>query len=352
VSSTDALKASLDVLHYSGATRLLRRFTQGQGAIFCLHHVCPGGGRNVGFAPNHQLEISPEFLDATLTHLTAAGYEFLSIGAAVEKMQAGGSQGRPFAVLTLDDGYKDNLIYAAPIFRKHNCPYTIYVTPKIAEGTCELWWRVLEQVIGGGDGFDGAINGVQTAYATRTIEEKNNAARKLFPIIKTLPEHEQRRWIRDVALQRGIDVNGYCRSVAMTWDEIRGINSDPLCTIGAHTVNHFAVARLDEDESFSEQAQSKAMIEAEINEEVAHFAYPYGDEPAAGVRDFKLAQKAGYTSAVTTRKGLIFSGHEKHLFALPRVMVSGRYQEIRYLDALISGVPFALLNKFRQINVT
>jgi peptidoglycan/xylan/chitin deacetylase (PgdA/CDA1 family) len=154
-----------------------------------------------------------------------------------------------------------------------------------------------------------------------------------------------------VAARRNIDVDGYCRSVAMTWADMRDLIKDPLCTIGAHTINHYAVARLSEDDAYAEMAGSKSLIEKNIGRPIEHFAYPYGDEPAAGPRDFALAQRAGYKSAVTTRKGVIYSGHEKHLQALPRVMMSGRYQRIRYVDALISGLPLALLNKFNRVNV-
>jgi peptidoglycan/xylan/chitin deacetylase (PgdA/CDA1 family) len=350
--ATDALKISFEVLHYSGATTLARPFMRGVGAIFCLHQVCPGGGRDEGFAPNHQLEISPEFLDAVIVHMKAAGYDLISLDEAIGRLSAGHFSKRPFAVFTLDDGYIDNMEHAAPVFRRHNCPYTIYVSPFITEGKCELWWRILEQLIAKGTQFDEMIDGSRFTFETSTVIGKKAAAKTLFPAVKALPEYEQRHWIRDVAARRGIDVDAYCRSVAMTWAQLRELIKDPLCTIGAHTTNHYAVKRLSDEDALGEMANSKSVIEKSIGREVRHFAYPYGDEPAAGPRDFRLAQKAGFVSSVTTRKGVVYAEHAQHLQALPRVMMSGRYQKIRYVDALVSGLPLGLLNRLRRVNVS
>jgi peptidoglycan/xylan/chitin deacetylase (PgdA/CDA1 family) len=85
--------------------------------------------------------------------------------------------------------------------------------------------------------------------------------------------------------------------------------------------------------------------------ETRFFSYPYGDPGSASNRDFKLAADAGYEAAVTTRKGLVFSGHRDHLTALPRLSLAGEFQKLRYVDVLLSGSAFALWNGFRQLNV-
>jgi peptidoglycan/xylan/chitin deacetylase (PgdA/CDA1 family) len=85
--------------------------------------------------------------------------------------------------------------------------------------------------------------------------------------------------------------------------------------------------------------------------ETRFLAYPYGDASSASPRDFRLVADAGYEAAVTTRKGLIFSGHRDHLTALPRLCLAGHFQKLRYVDVLLSGSAFALWNGFRQVNV-
>jgi peptidoglycan/xylan/chitin deacetylase (PgdA/CDA1 family) len=79
-------------------------------------------------------------------------------------------------------------------------------------------------------------------------------------------------------------------------------------------------------------------------------AYPLGDAGSAGPREFALAAELGFKTAVTTRSGVLFSEHREHLTALPRVSLNGHFQAIRYVDVLLSGAPFALMNGFRRVD--
>jgi peptidoglycan/xylan/chitin deacetylase (PgdA/CDA1 family) len=350
MSSTAVLKTSFDILHYSGAAALARPFLAGQGVIFCLHHVTPGGGCQSGFSPNARLEITPEFLGEIITLVKSRGYECLSISAAVERLKSG-VDAQPFVVFTLDDGYKDNMLHAYPVFQKFNCPFTIYVTPRIAEGICELWWRGLEGIIARHDHLDLTLANRTFKLATTTEAEKWRTWKILSPLVQNLPQHEQRRWIRSACETYGVDLDAMCGKAAMTWDEIRAINRDPLTTIGAHTVNHYNLSRLQAHEAEHEIVESGRRIGEELGEKMRHFAYPYGNVDAAGPREFAICLRAGYESSVTTRLGTIVAGHASHLQALPRVMVSGRFQNPRHIDTLISGLPPLLFNKGKRIHV-
>ncbi len=42
----------------------------------------------------------------------------------------------------------------------------------------------------------------------------------------------------------------------------------------------------------------------------------------------------------------MFPEHRHHLLALPRLPLDGRYQEMRYLDVLLSGVPYRPVGRF------
>ncbi len=349
MDASSLLKTGFDVLHYSGATDLLRPVYRGIGAIFCLHHVCPGGGQKSSFSPNYQLEITPEFLQETISLCSERGYDFVSMAEAVRRTAEGTT--RPFAAFTLDDGYRDNAVHAAPVFRRNNCPYTIFVAPRIAEGTSELWWRALELIIAHASHFDAEIDDQHISMPAQHDSQKIQVWKAVFPLVKALPEYAQRKWITEIAVRTGLDLGSYCRSVAMSWHEIKELDRDPLCTIGAHTMNHYAVARLDTADALSEMRQSKSGIEEHLGKPVDFFAYPYGDHEAAGARDFGLAEKAGFKASVTTRKGVVYREHAQHVQALPRLMLSGRYQKRRYTDCLLSGLPFALLNRFRKLDV-
>jgi len=344
-----ALRASLDVLYYSGASRALQSVCAGMGAILMLHHVRPNRVGRHGFAPNAGLEVTPQFLDAVIGHLVARGYELLSLADAARRIAGGVPSDRPFAVFTLDDGYEDNFIHAWPVFRRHACPFTIFVAPAITDGTCELWWRGLEAVIAGAPQVRGVLAGSGFEFDTRSDASKQAAFRRLYWPVRNLPEHRQREWIRQFCDHHGVDLEAQCRSEAMTWDEVRQIAADPLCTIGAHTINHLALAKLSSEEAVSEADRSRRRIGDELGRVPDVFAYPYGDPTSAGPRDFALMREVGFSAAVTTRKGLIFPAHKDHLTALPRLSLNGAYQKLRYVDVLLSGTAFALSNGFKRV---
>ena len=351
MSKTTLLKAAFNAIYHTGLGRMLSPAWGGKGVIFCLHHVTPGGGKQAGFSPNSNLEISPTFLDDIITHVKAKGYSLLSLDDAVEQLKKGRLPQR-FAVFTLDDGYLDNYVHAWPVFQRHACPFTVYVAPRIAEGTCELWWRVLELVISRADNVSLDVDGHEISARCVTLEGKQAAWRMLAPRVQSMPEFEQREWIRRTAEMWDVDVEQYCRSVAMTWDQIKTMNSDPLVTIGAHTNNHFNLKKLSQEDAKKEMSKSRARIEEILGTAVKHFAYPYGNKDAAGPREFCLAKLAGYETAVVTRLGTVDFQYSSHMHALPRLMVSGRYQQISSIDALMSGVPGRLANGFGALNVS
>jgi peptidoglycan/xylan/chitin deacetylase (PgdA/CDA1 family) len=347
---SSVLRSSLDLLFYSGASHTLRNVFGGIGAIFMLHHIRPGGGLKRGFDPNKGLEITPEFLDAVIEHAAYRGYELVNLDEAVRRIRGERAPESPFAVFTIDDGYRDNLVHAWPIFRKRNCPFTIFVAPAITDGRCEIWWRGLEAVIAGEKRVVAEVQGKFFDLATVSDADKQTAFETLYWPVRTMPEHRQREWIREFCESRGVDLEVYCRAEAMGWDDVRLIAADPLCTIGAHTINHYALAKLSPSEAAHEAIESRERIAKELGKQPRFFAYPYGDETSAGARDFSLVAKAGFEAAVTTRKGVIFPEHKHHLTALPRLSLNGGFQKIRYVDVLMSGTAFALWNGFKRVN--
>ncbi len=348
-ATTTLLRLTFEALHRSGAARVLRPWSQGLGVIFCMHSVAPENRVQDGFAPNAGLSSSPEFLDAALKTLRQAGYVFLSLDDALLRIRDGRAKDGPFAVFTLDDGYRDNLVHARPVFGRHECPFTVYAAPGFVDGTAEMWWLALERMIAAGTGVLEA--GEVHAELDGSANAKWAAWSKLAPAVQGMPEHEQRQWTRLQSQRFGIDLRKMCGDLIMTWDELRTLAADPLATIGAHTNNHFAVSRLTAEEARAEVVMSGQRLERELGKPIRHFAYPYGNVGHAGARDFNLCAEAGYASAVTTRMGAVYPEHAAHLHGLPRVMVSSKYAEPRWLKVLASGLPGRMSNLGRRLNV-
>lgn len=83
----------------------------------------------------------------------------------------------------------------------------------------------------------------------------------------------------------------------MSWDDVRDCSNAGM-EIGAHTVTHLALDRLQHDTARQEIETSKRHIEEAIGKEVTSFAYPFGYYSPA-VR--QLVQKAGFRSACGVR---------------------------------------------------
>ncbi len=140
----NVIRAGLEALYFTGAHHLLRPVFAGVGGIFMLHHVRPR--RDSAFQPNHHLEITPDFLRATLAHLRASGIEIVTVDEMYQRLMQRDFS-RRFACFTFDDGYRDNRDFALPVMREFDAPFTVYVASDFAEGTGRLWWVALEMVV-------------------------------------------------------------------------------------------------------------------------------------------------------------------------------------------------------------
>src|ERR1700730_15113255 len=138
------IRAGLEALYFSGAHVLLRPILSGVGAVFTLHHVRPF--RQSEFQPNHHLEVTPEFLRATLAHLRARGIDIITLDEMHQRLIERNFTCH-FACFTFDDGYRDNRDFALPVMDEFDAPFTIFVASDFAEGTGRLWWIALERVI-------------------------------------------------------------------------------------------------------------------------------------------------------------------------------------------------------------
>ena len=103
--TTELLKVTLSALHYSGASNLAARCISKDGVVLMLHHVTPDAPR--GFEPNGILKVTPVFLDAVIETVRGEGFEIIGLDDVKARLENGASAEKPFAVFTLDDGYRD-----------------------------------------------------------------------------------------------------------------------------------------------------------------------------------------------------------------------------------------------------
>ncbi|KAB1074048.1 polysaccharide deacetylase family protein [Methylobacterium planeticum] len=303
------LKTGLPIIaHRSGLARALSQRYGGAGTLFMLHSVVPDGT----FHPDASLRCPVSRLDAALGFLRRLGVDFVSLDEAVRRLQSG-APGR-FAAFTFDDGFADNLVHALPVMERHGAPFTVYVTTGMMTGEIDAWWLGLAELIRRRDTITLPSIGRSFTCESRAakvatyieIERLVHDDYMLLPLIRSL-----------IALS-DIDIASLVLKEGLTRDQIRRFADHPLVTIGAHGTTHINLALAPEDAARSEMAENRSFLELMLDRPVRHFAYPFGNPRACGIREAKLAKELGFETAVTTRHGAVFSDHLRHLHALPR----------------------------------
>lgn len=349
--------AGFALLRASRMHRLAAPMVRGAGVILMFHHVRPASRAQSGrpvFAPNDFLEITPQFLETVVETVRAEGFEIISMDDAARRMtaspEARNPSGRPFAVLTFDDGYRDNLQYALPVLRREQAPFTIYAVSGYAARTARLWWRELEIAIAMQERIACMAGGRELVLSCVTPEEKQRAYDILIAAAQTRTLDDMLAWLDGIAGPARVDGAALVARECMDWNELTEIALDPLCSIGVHTVNHPLLANESAELAEAELRDCQRQIRDRVGVEPVHLAYPVGGPLQAGAREFAMAADLGFASAVTTRPGMIFPAHAAHMTALPRLSVNGRWQDRAFIEVLLSGAPFAVWNRGRRVN--
>ncbi len=338
--SYGVIRAGLEALYFSGAHHALGTMFGGVGAILTMHHVRPA--RRDSFQPNRILEIEADYLDAVIVHLRRRGVDLVSMDEVHDRLVSRQFD-RRFAALTFDDAYLDNLQHALPILKKHGAPFALYVATSFPDRLGELWWVSLERVIANTERLVIEIDGVSRFFHVASAGDKMSAFNEVYWWLRGFEDEDRlRRTVRDLCARYGVDPHAACRDLCMDWAQIGKMAAEPLCTIGAHTINHPILSKWPAEKVRTEMKRSVEVLADSLGQQPEHFAYPFGDASAADAREFEIAEKLGFKTAVTTRPDVLRPEHGERLMSLPRISLNGHFQAVRYVDVLMSGVPFAL----------
>ena len=312
------------------------RRSDGLGSRVCFltfHRVATAQGW--AELPDRGFYLAADVLDATLSFLDRTGWQVVTVEEALRRVRAG-DRGR-YVNLSIDDTYRDTWEQAVPLFRKHDMPVTLFVTSGIPDRTYTLWSTGLETIIAECDEIlveDGADRRVASA---RGWQEK----RALF--LELRAAWERRDPVAEY--ERFCQSNGYQSSALherhmMDWDMLSTLAKDPHVEVGAHTITHPRVSRIDATAALRELAGSRTRLEQRLGLPVRHFAFPYGRSADCGPRDFALAKAAGFTSAATTCKGVVWTSHRRDMdpYRLPRNTLNGEHRGTLALQAHLTGL--------------
>lgn len=336
------LRYAASVANLTGVDSFVGRRHRGVGAIFVAHSIVPDRQSYL----YDELRTSARFLDSVIGHLLASGTEIVSLDEAITRLHM--VSPRPFACFTFDDGYKDNLTVALPIFERRGVPFTVFVTTCMIQRSVDHWWSGLAEVVKLHDTVE--VEETGRRYPTSTFSQKVAVFRDLKHAVESAAVSAAGLAALFAAYR--ISLPEILDRDALSETDLRTLASSPLVEIGAHTTSHPHLSHLSAGEARREMQSNKAWLEGRLGRPVHHFAYPFGDPASCGWREAALAREVGFRSAVTTRMGNLFAAHSDHLTALPRLRLFSEHQSLRLIDFQRNGAAGALLRRFGEPAIT
>lgn len=328
----------------------ISRYYSGIGSIVMFHRVV----KREDLRPSNvarSLEISSKYLEEILKYFSESGYRALSLDEFYRVMVGELKIEGRFVVYTFDDGYIDNYTVAYPIFKRLGIPFGIYVTTGFPDKTADIWWYALSDLVEKSSEIAFSYGGRDYVYKTNSRKAKDDAISKILKMVVDAGKQKE-ALIETIFSKSGIDRKTYVDEMALEWKHIEEMSSEGLVTIGTHTLTHPNLKQLEISEAEREILESRKRIEESICSESSHFAFPFGYKEAAGEREFQLAKRLGFKTAVTTREGNIFLEHRSHLNCLPRISPDPfSYNEFSFPEYYANGTVPMIKNKRRRIVV-
>ena len=286
------------------------------GVVLMLHRVAEYAPSKL--VPNEDLKVSPLFLQKTIDKYRKAGFDFLSLDEVYDVLKGKTVIDKPFVAFTLDDGYLDNYTTAYPIFKQANVPFCIFVATDFPDKRAILWWISIENLILANNKIhlsDGSTYFCQTYQQKwdtfRLLREKilKLDQRDLLPSLQTLFARYQIDWLEPIL------------KMSMSWENIRELGAEPLCTIGGHTMSHPSFVSLTLDEIQTEIDGGIKRLHSVINYDIKHFAYPYGSIKEDGKREYEFLKNYNFKTAFVSFGGVITHDNANSMTHLPRFML-------------------------------
>jgi hypothetical protein len=116
-------------------------------------------------------------------------------------------------------------------------------------------------------------------------------------------------------------------------NELRQLVDQGMC-VGSHTLDHPMLSQQSPELAWKEIADSRTALENALGTRVWALAYPFGDPASVTPREWKMAERAGFTCAFMNVGGGF--GAALPSFALPRVHVTLQ-MTLSEFEAHVSG---------------
>ncbi len=245
--------------------------------------------------------------------------------------------------VTIDDGGRDFLLSAYPVFKAYKIPSTVYLVSGFLDKKLWLWWDQIELMINESrlTSFHlPLIPGASpTPFVIGTSEEREQAIEFIKEAMKKLREAERISILNKLPKLLDVELpkNPPPHMEPLDWSEVRYLSQNGV-EIGAHTVTHPILSRItDPVELLVEIGDSKKRIEEELQQPVKHFCYPYGRWGLFDEKTVKAVEQCQFDTAVTAEWGFNVQG--VHPLKLRRLAMEPKTPEHYFHEALAGAHP-------------
>lgn len=268
-----------------------------------------------------KLVVSPENFKSQLTVVKKSCNPVL-LSDLVRLCRAGRIPPRTVAI-TFDDGYADVFRWAAPLLREAEVPATVFVVSGAVESGAEFWWDEIARLADAASSTGESLNVEAGGHRFSWVVDRRLGAKGLVntmhPVLAALTGDE-----RNAVLDRLFEGLGLERAARdehrpMTVAELRSLLEDGLFEVGAHTVSHPTLSKVDVAEQRREITESKAFLESQLGVRVSAFSYPFGDPDTFTADTVEIVDEAGFDLACTCLQGAV--SNLSRAYELPRYTI-------------------------------
>jgi peptidoglycan/xylan/chitin deacetylase (PgdA/CDA1 family) len=224
------------------------------------------------------------------------------------------------ACITFDDGYDTWLPGVIPALERRNMHATFYITTGQFEGR-PLWHERIANVVRCAPGpLLDIVHPACAPLPVVTQEERSAAVVQLERFLKYFAVEARDELLHRMECAVGTGPEHVTR---MSTQDLRTIHNHGF-GIGAHTDNHPILVYCDQADAMREIGAVRETLAGYVGGPIRSFAYPNGRPYADfSAQHVEMVKKAGFTSAVTTQRGIGLGGAD-WVYQIPRFTPWGR----------------------------
>lgn len=306
-------KIFVDILYHSGIYKILDRAFDTNGIyIFCYHRLLDDNSEII-----HHLGVTKSNFIRHIEYYKNE-YEIITMDEVINLVNKGNID-KKYAVITFDDGYRDNYSTGYEIFKKYNIKPTIYLTASNIEYQKMLWTDEIDKLVLAIKGKRIRLK-VHDRIFQHILNDNNDRlklAEEIKEYLKNLELHKIREIISELSKILNLDLNHIYYTNMLRWKDIEKLKEAGVI-FGGHTMNHCNLGVEPPERLEHEIIDSKRLIEEKTKVTMKHFAYPYGKE-CHSCKRAKEYLVNNYETAVSVIPGINIDNID--LYNLSRIVI-------------------------------